>query len=82
MQARTIVSDGASKTWAMTGWRIGFVANRALAPLFHALDHEHGLRAHRRSRSGPPSRRSPARRMPRMPCARASSSAAISSSAS
>ena len=34
MQARTIVSDGASKTWAMTGWRIGYVANRALAPTF------------------------------------------------
>ena len=34
MQARTIISDGASKTWAMTGWRIGYVANRALAPLF------------------------------------------------
>ena len=34
MQARTIVCDGASKTWAMTGWRVGFVANRALAPTF------------------------------------------------
>jgi aspartate aminotransferase len=34
MQDRTIISDGASKTWAMTGWRIGFVANRTLAPLF------------------------------------------------
>jgi aspartate/methionine/tyrosine aminotransferase len=34
MQARTIVCDGASKTWAMTGWRVGFVANRALAPAF------------------------------------------------
>ena len=34
MQARTIISDGASKTWAMTGWRIGYVANRALAPVF------------------------------------------------
>ena len=34
MQARTIISDGASKTWAMTGWRIGYVANRTLAPLF------------------------------------------------
>ena len=32
MQARTIVCDGASKTWAMTGWRLGYVANRALAP--------------------------------------------------
>jgi aspartate/methionine/tyrosine aminotransferase len=34
MRARTIVSDGASKTWAMTGWRIGYVANAALAPVF------------------------------------------------
>jgi aspartate/methionine/tyrosine aminotransferase len=32
MQPRTIVCDGASKTWAMTGWRLGYVANRALAP--------------------------------------------------
>jgi aspartate aminotransferase len=34
MQARCIISDGASKTWAMTGWRIGFTANKALAPAF------------------------------------------------
>ena len=34
MQERTIVSDGASKTWAMTGWRIGFAANRVMAPTF------------------------------------------------
>jgi aspartate aminotransferase len=34
MLARTIISDGASKTWAMTGWRIGFIANRTLAPVF------------------------------------------------
>ena len=34
MQERTIVSDGCSKTWAMTGWRLGFVANRRLAPYF------------------------------------------------
>lgn len=34
MIERTIISDGASKTWAMTGWRIGFAANRALAPVF------------------------------------------------
>jgi len=34
MQERTIICDGASKTWAMTGWRIGFAANRALAPVF------------------------------------------------
>src|SRR6202162_5585276 len=33
MLARTVISDGASKTWAMTGWRIGFVANRTLAPV-------------------------------------------------
>ncbi len=34
MLERTIISDGASKTWAMTGWRIGFAANPVLAPLF------------------------------------------------
>jgi aspartate/methionine/tyrosine aminotransferase len=34
MLERTIISDGASKTWAMTGWRLGYVANRALAPIF------------------------------------------------
>jgi aspartate/methionine/tyrosine aminotransferase len=34
MYERTIVSDGASKTWAMTGWRIGFTSNPALAPHF------------------------------------------------
>jgi aspartate/methionine/tyrosine aminotransferase len=34
MVERTIVSDGASKTWAMTGWRIGFTSNPALAPVF------------------------------------------------
>lgn len=31
---RTILSDGASKTWAMTGWRIGFTSNPVLAPVF------------------------------------------------
>jgi len=34
MYERTIISDGASKTWAMTGWRIGFTANPLLAPVF------------------------------------------------
>ena len=34
MLARTIIADGASKTWAMTGWRIGFCANKTLAPVF------------------------------------------------
>jgi aspartate/methionine/tyrosine aminotransferase len=34
MQERTIVCDGASKTWAMTGWRLGFAANQILAPVF------------------------------------------------
>ncbi|HEX8739564.1 MAG TPA: aminotransferase class I/II-fold pyridoxal phosphate-dependent enzyme [Casimicrobiaceae bacterium] len=32
MQERTVIVDGASKTWAMTGWRLGYAANRALAP--------------------------------------------------
>ena len=31
---RTIVCDGGSKTWAMTGWRLGFAANKILAPAF------------------------------------------------
>src|SRR5688500_10114491 len=34
MYERTIISDGASKTWAMTGWRIGFTSNPPLAPHF------------------------------------------------
>ena len=34
MVERTIISDGASKTWAMTGWRIGFTSNPVLAPVF------------------------------------------------
>ncbi len=34
MLERTIICDGASKTWAMTGWRIGFAVNRILAPVF------------------------------------------------
>ena len=34
MLERSIISDGASKTWAMTGWRLGFAANRKLAPYF------------------------------------------------
>ena len=34
MVERTIISDGASKTWAMTGWRIGFASNPTLAPHF------------------------------------------------
>ncbi len=34
MQERTVISDGCSKTWAMTGWRLGFIANRRLAPYF------------------------------------------------
>ncbi len=34
MLERTIISDGASKTWAMTGWRIGYAVNKMLAPTF------------------------------------------------
>ena len=34
MLERTIISDGCSKTWAMTGWRIGMTASKALAPMF------------------------------------------------
>src|SRR5258708_12343235 len=34
MGERTIISDGASKPWAMPGWRIGFTSNPVLAPQF------------------------------------------------
>jgi aspartate aminotransferase len=34
MRERTIIVDTASKTYAMTGWRIGYAANKALAPAF------------------------------------------------
>lgn len=34
MMDRTIISDGCSKTWAMTGWRIGLTASKAMAPVF------------------------------------------------
>jgi aspartate/methionine/tyrosine aminotransferase len=32
MYERTIISDGLSKAYAMTGWRLGFVVNPVLAP--------------------------------------------------
>lgn len=32
MYERTIICDGASKSYAMTGWRIGYAANPVLAP--------------------------------------------------
>jgi aspartate aminotransferase len=34
MKERTIVVDSASKTYAMTGWRVGYAANARLAPSF------------------------------------------------
>lgn len=34
MYERTIIADGASKAWALTGWRIGFASNPILAPHF------------------------------------------------
>ncbi len=34
MAERTIVLDGASKSYAMTGWRLGYAANAALADYF------------------------------------------------
>src|SRR5687768_9151108 len=34
MYQRSIICDGASKTWAMTGWRVGFASNPLLAPQF------------------------------------------------
>jgi len=37
MKDRTIILDGASKTYAMTGWRIGYAANKHLAKHFGTL---------------------------------------------
>lgn len=34
MRERTVVIDGVSKSYAMTGWRLGFAANPTLAPYF------------------------------------------------
>ena len=34
MRERTIIADSASKTYSMTGWRIGYAANAKLAPAF------------------------------------------------
>ncbi len=34
MAERTVILDGASKSYAMTGWRLGYAANEALAPYF------------------------------------------------
>ncbi len=38
MANRTIILDGFSKTWSMTGWRLGYaVAPHAIAPVFEKL---------------------------------------------
>ena len=34
MAERTVILDGASKSYAMTGWRLGYAANETLAPHF------------------------------------------------
>jgi len=34
MRERTVIADSASKTYSMTGWRIGYAANAKLAPIF------------------------------------------------
>ena len=34
MAERTVILDGASKSYAMTGWRLGYAANAVLAPHF------------------------------------------------
>ena len=62
---RTVISDGASKTWAMTGWRIGFCANRALAPVFTRWITNTDSCA-RKSANGPRWKRSTVRRRQQM----------------
>lgn len=34
MRERTVIADSSSKTYSMTGWRIGYAANARLAPVF------------------------------------------------
>jgi len=34
MTERTVLLEGASKSYAMTGWRLGYAANRVLSPYF------------------------------------------------
>ena len=64
MYERTIISDGASKTWAMTGWRIGFTVQSGARAGVHALDHQHRVLRVADLASGRRSRRSPGRRTP------------------
>ena len=45
-------SDGCSKTWAMTGWRIGLTASKALAADVHQMGHQYRFPARRTSRNG------------------------------
>ena len=37
LQERTIIVDSVSKTYSMTGWRVGFAANQKLAPVFSRM---------------------------------------------
>ena len=57
MDERTILLDGCSKTFAMTGWRLGMAALPApLVAAVHAPDHQHGVvhvRVQRRRRRWP-----------------------------
>ena len=37
MQQRTVIVDSVSKTYSMTGWRVGYGINKKLAPVFSRL---------------------------------------------
>jgi aspartate aminotransferase len=37
MLARTIIVDSVSKSYSMTGWRVGFAINKTLAPVFSRM---------------------------------------------
>ena len=37
MQERTVIVDSVSKTYSMTGWRVGFAVNRQLADVFSRM---------------------------------------------
>ena len=58
MAERTIVLDGFSKTYAMTGWRLGYaIVPRVAGQDLRPADHQHDQRRRRRSPRSARSRR-------------------------
>jgi aspartate aminotransferase len=75
LAARTILVDGVSKTYAMTGWRIGYTAGPTSIIKAMAKVQASRPRTRRTWRSSRPWPRSPGPRTASRPCARPSTSA-------